>query len=200
MLRRLDSGILVGTQHATSVHTSSATGIARNESTTGTQDFSALGESFGQTPLVVPIRGRLDSVKRLPRGDVYIGRGSRQRSLPKSRYCNTFKVSQVGRSLAISSFRQALLADPVLLNSLWTLSGTRLVCHCRATEDCHGDVLIEEFSHLLTIATSLVVFRLGMRSLVSWLGFGRSQKVTRDPVRTRAFLRSSLATVVMARL
>ena len=30
----------------------------------------------------------------------------------KSRYCNTFKVSQVGRGqLAISSFRQALLAD-----------------------------------------------------------------------------------------
>ena len=78
----------------------------------------------------------------------YIGRGSRQRSLPKSRYCNTFKVSQVGRSVAISSFREALLADPVLLNSLWTLSGTRLVCHCRATEDCHGDVLIEEFRKL----------------------------------------------------
>ena len=108
--------------------------------TTGTQDLSALGESFGQTPLVVPIRGHLDSIKRLLRGDVYIGRGSRQRSLPKSRYCNTFKVSQVGRSLAITSFRQALLAGP------------RLVCHCRATEDCHGDVLIEEFRKLYPVA------------------------------------------------
>ena len=120
--------------------------------TTGTQDLSALGESFGHTPLVVPIRGHLDSIKRLLRGDLYIGRGSRQRSLPKSRYCNTFKVSQVGRSLAILSFREALLADPVLLNSLWTLSGTRLVCHCRATEDCHGDVLIEQFRKLYPAA------------------------------------------------
>ena len=123
-------------------------GIAGDESTMGTLDLSALGESFGHTPLVVPVRGHLDSIKRLHKGDVYIGRGSRQRSLSKSRYCNTFKVSQVGRSLAISSFREALLADSVLLNSLWTLSGTRLVCHCRATEDCHGDVLIEEFRKL----------------------------------------------------
>ena len=120
--------------------------------TTGTQDLSALGESFGQTPLVVPIRGHLDSIKRLLRRDVYIGRGSRQRSLPKSRYCNTFKVSQVGLSVAISSFREALRADPVLLNSLWTLSGTRLVCHCRATEDCHGDVLVEGFRKLYPVA------------------------------------------------
>ena len=94
----------------------------------------------------------MDSIKRLLKGDVYIGRGSRQRSLPKSRYCNTFKVSQVGRAVAISSFRQALLADPALRNSLWTLSGTRLVCHCRATEDCHGDVLVEEFKKLYPAA------------------------------------------------
>ena len=61
-------------------------------------------------------------------------------------------MSQVGRSVAISSFRQALLADSVLYNSLWTLSGTRLVCHCRATEDCHGDVLVEEFRKLYPAA------------------------------------------------
>ena len=112
----LDSGILVGTQLAMPVDTALSTGITGDvqlcATTTGTQDLSALGESFGQTPLVVPIRGHLDSIKRLLRGDVYIGRGSRQRSLPKSRCCNTFKVSQVGRSLAISSFREALLADP----------------------------------------------------------------------------------------
>ena len=119
MLRRLDSGILVGTRPAVSVDTAPGTGIPRIESTMGTLNLSALGESFGHTPLVVPVRGHLDSIKRLLRGDVFLGRGSRQRSLSKSRYCNTFKVSQVGRSLAISSFREALLADPVLLNSLW---------------------------------------------------------------------------------
>ena len=45
-----------------------------------------------------------------------------------------------------------MLADPALYNSLWTLSGTRLVCHCRATEDCHGDVLVEEFKKLYPAA------------------------------------------------
>ena len=108
-------------------------------------DTSALGESFEVTPMVVPIRGHWDSIKRLLKGDRYIGRGSRQRSLGKSRYCKTFKVSQYGRSIAISSFRDALLGDRVLYPSLWTLSGTRLECHCRHSEPCHGDVLIEEF-------------------------------------------------------
>ena len=118
MLRRLDTGILGGTQPGMPAVTAPGTGISGDVHSTGTQDVSALGESFDQTPLVVAIRGRLDSIKRLLKGDVYTGRGSRQRSLPKSRYCNTFKVSQVGRSVALSSFRQALLADPVLHNSL----------------------------------------------------------------------------------
>ena len=52
-------------------------GISGYEHLTGTQDVSALGESFAQTPLIVPIRGHLDSIKRLLKGDVYIGRGSR---------------------------------------------------------------------------------------------------------------------------
>ena len=108
-------------------------------------DRSVLGESFAATPLVLPVRGHLDSIKRLLKGDLYIGRGSRQRSLGKSRYCNTYKVSQYGRSTAISKFRETLLADKGLHRSLWTISGTRLVCHCRVTEDCHGDVLVEEF-------------------------------------------------------
>ena len=145
MLRRLDTGIRGDTRPGMSMNTAPGMGIPGDGQTTGTQDVSALGEGFHQTPLIVPVRGHLDSIKRLLKGDVYIGRGSRQRSLLKSRYCNTFKVSQVGRTVAISSFRQALLADSALYNSLWTLSGTRPVCHCQATEDCHGDVLIEEF-------------------------------------------------------
>ena len=140
VLRRLDGGVLGGTQAVTPAFTAPGTGISGSVDTTGTQDVSALGESFAQTPLIVPIRGHLDSIKRLLKGDVYIGRGSRQRSL------------QFGRAVAISSFRQALLADPALHGSLWTLSGTRLICHCRATEDCHGDVLVEEFKKLYPAA------------------------------------------------
>ena len=110
-------------------------------------DVSALGESFDSTPMVLPIRRCLDSVKRLLKGDLYIGRGSRQRSLSKSRYFNTFKVSEVGREMAIDKFRETLLHDQTLYRSLWTLSGRRLLCHCRLHEKCHGDVLIQEFSN-----------------------------------------------------
>ena len=50
------------------------------------QQLSALGESFEVTPMVLPIRAHLDRVKRLLKGDLHIGRGSRQRSLAVSRY------------------------------------------------------------------------------------------------------------------
>ena len=95
--------------------------------------------------MVVPIRAHLDSVRRLLKGDVYIGRGSKQRALPKSRYCNNYKVTEYGRDAAIGAFRSKLLQDDGLYASLWTLSGTRLVCHCCANDRCHGDILLEEF-------------------------------------------------------
>ena len=108
-------------------------------------DTSALGEGFDATPMVLPVRGHLDSVRRLLQGDVYIGRGSRQRALPWSRYCNNFEVSEHGRDAAIAGFRDMLLQDGALYASSWTLSGTRPVCHCPANERCHGDMLVEEF-------------------------------------------------------
>ena len=70
-------------------------------------DTSASGEGFDATPMVLPVRGHLDAVKRLLMGDLYIGRGSRQRSLGKSRYCNNYKVSEFGRDAAITKFRDA---------------------------------------------------------------------------------------------
>ena len=72
-------------------------------------DTSASGEGFDATPMVLPVRGHLDAVKRLLKGDLYKGRGSRQRSLGKSRYCNNYKVSEFGRDVAISKFREMLL-------------------------------------------------------------------------------------------
>ena len=39
-----------------------------------------------------------------------------------------------------------------LKGSLWTLSGRRLVCHCKSTQSCHGDVLIEEFVRAYPLA------------------------------------------------
>ena len=43
------------------------------------------------------VRGSLNSVRRLLKGDIYIRRGSGQRSSPRSRCCNNFKLSEYGR-------------------------------------------------------------------------------------------------------
>ena len=56
--------------------------------------------------LVVPSREQLDNVRRLMAGDEYIGRGCRQRELPRSRFCNPFKVSEFGRELAMNLIEQ----------------------------------------------------------------------------------------------
>ena len=112
---------------------------------TSENDVAALGEDFERTPMVVPTRGHLDPIRRFMKGDLKNGRGSRQRKLLCSRYCDNYKVAEVGRAKAISLFRQHLCGDKVLYGSLWTLSGRRLVYRCKPTQCCHGDVLIEEF-------------------------------------------------------
>ena len=98
--------------------------------------------------MVFPIRAHLDLFKRLMIGDHFLGRGSRQRGIAKSVFCNTHKVSVVGRNRAIQLFESDLSEDRNLLERLWTLSGLRLVCHCTPNQACHGDVLIRKFSEL----------------------------------------------------
>ena len=94
---------------------------------------------------MVPIRGWLDGIRRLMRGDFFVGRGSTQRRLKRSAFCNDYKVSAYGREEAIWRFEQKLKTDQEVRESLWTLSGLRLVCHCTPTQDCHADATIQEF-------------------------------------------------------
>ena len=106
---------------------------------------SILGEAQCDTPMVVPGRGYLDDISRMMIGDYYIGRGCRQRNLEKSPYCNDYEVSVFVRERAISQFGQKLKRDGELRARLWTLSGLRLVCHCRLNQPCHADEIIREF-------------------------------------------------------
>ena len=94
---------------------------------------------------VVPTQMRRGSVRRLLRGDLYIGRGCRQRGLAKSCWCNDYKVSVHGRATAISKFSEKLQYDDALRADVWSLSGLRLLCHCTPMQSCHADVIIGEY-------------------------------------------------------
>ena len=95
--------------------------------------------------VVVPINPSI-------RGDNRIGRGSRQRKLDESRYCNECKVSQSGRDVAIRKFKESSQSNQALQDGLLSLWGLRLVCHCRPQERCHDDAIIDEFLTLTPTA------------------------------------------------
>ena len=109
------------------------------------QTLSAAGTVFSETPLVVPTRESLEEIRRFLKGDMYVGRGCKQLGLRRSRFCNTHKVSVHGRDAAIALFAESLRNDSSLCADIWSLSGLRLVCHCKLSQKCHADVLVDEF-------------------------------------------------------
>ena len=96
-------------------------------------------------PIIAPIRGCVEDVRRLKRGDVYVGRGSRERGLEKGIFCNPYTVRQYGRDRCIDLFGEHLAGNRGLQDRLLELSGRRLLCHCKAHERCHADELIRQF-------------------------------------------------------
>ena len=108
---------------------------------------SQIGTTRDETPNIVPIRGCLDNIKQLMAGDVYIGRGSRQRGLQRSVWANDYKVSVYGRAEAVQLFGEKLRRESSFRDLLWTLSGVRLVCHCLPTQACHGDEIVREYKN-----------------------------------------------------
>ena len=106
---------------------------------------TVLSDVMSAGPWVVPIRGDLDDIARLMAGDLYIGRGSRQRGLLASPFSNPYKVGEYGRVNAIHLFEQYLDNSHDLVKLVPSLSGKRLVCHCSKGQSCHGDILIKKF-------------------------------------------------------
>ena len=85
-------------------------------------------------------------------GDYYIGRGSRERNLKASVFGNPFKVAVYGRAGAIRRYEAMLRKDDDLLKRLPQLSGSRLVCHCRADQACHADSIIAVYKETFPLA------------------------------------------------
>ena len=77
-------------------------------------------------PLVLPTRADLETVKRMMKGDTYIGRGCRQRGLTRSVFGNPYKLCDYGRSQAVAKYRQLLDDSPELSSQLINHLGRRL--------------------------------------------------------------------------
>ena len=131
---------------------------------------SACGTLQSETLAVVPICGHLDSIRSLMLGDVYIGRGARERDLPKSIWGNPFKVAKYERRMGIDEYAKTLVADGGLHTRIWTLSrlSPRLSLHpksglpCRLpdrTQSCHVSFRFRsgQSSHRTTIIRRLAV-------------------------------------------
>lgn len=75
--------------------------------------------------------------------DVYCGRGSRNRGLPRSKWANPFRIGRDGtREQVIAKHKRWLPSQPQLLAALEELRGQTLGCHC-APKACHCDTLLE---------------------------------------------------------
>ena len=95
--------------------------------------------------MVVPFWAWVGEVKTLKKGDVYVGRGSKQRGLLPSFWVNRNKVSKFGRDRAVELHRAEVYEDPQIPIEDTKLSAKRLLCHCRAAEKCHADNLRDLF-------------------------------------------------------
>lgn len=74
--------------------------------------------------------------------DVYIGRGSKWGN-PFSHMEGTKAIYKVNtRDEAVQTYREWIMTQPHLLNSLYELKGKVLCCFCKP-KSCHGDVLAE---------------------------------------------------------
>ena len=73
---------------------------------------SVLRYTQDATPLVLPVRGCLEDVRVMMKGDYYIARGCRQRDLPRSPFCNNCKVAKHSRQTAIELFEKHLTTTP----------------------------------------------------------------------------------------
>ena len=90
-------------------------------------------------------RAWADEVKALKQGDIYVGRGSKQRGLLPSFWAHRYKVSKFGRDRAVEFHRAEVQGDPQYGLKAHELSGKRLLCHCRQNDKCHSDNLRDLF-------------------------------------------------------
>lgn len=75
--------------------------------------------------------------------NIYIGRNVRYvNGATQSKWANPFPVKQYTRDGCLTKYREYILSNKELMDSLSELKGKNLGCWCQP-EKCHGDILIE---------------------------------------------------------
>ncbi|CAK0838916.1 unnamed protein product [Prorocentrum cordatum] len=97
----------------------------------------------GRSEIDEGLHAKLDQ----PGGPIFVGRGSRRWGLAASRWGNPFTISpERSREDAAALFAGWIRTQPTLLQSLETLRGALLVCHCGPDQACHADILLAELA------------------------------------------------------
>src|SRR5579862_7880282 len=98
-------------------------------------------------PTVISLKGHIHeygpSLEKGPPELLYIGRQQYQGkwSLPKSKWANPYQLKKYSREESLKLYRDYLLNNQELLNSLSELQGKVLCCWCFGKGKCHGDIL-----------------------------------------------------------
>ena len=73
--------------------------------------------------------------------------------------------------------------------TLWTLAGARLVCHCKLWQDCHGDVITEEHAQMHPDAGPVFTLHHQLQmSWTTWLVSEKSQRLTPGLLQEKLFM------------
>ncbi|CAK0851484.1 unnamed protein product, partial [Prorocentrum cordatum] len=97
----------------------------------------------GRSEIDEGLRAKLDQAG----GPIYVGRGSRRWGLAASRWGNPFTICpERSREDAVALFAGWIRTQPTFLQSLETLRGALLVCHCGPDQACHADILLAELA------------------------------------------------------
>ena len=77
------------------------------------------------------------------RAKIYIGRRMVYQNMEQSKWHNPFSVKKYGIKKSLQLYKEHVLHNKELLDSLPELNGKTLYCWCDEGSPCHADILIE---------------------------------------------------------
>jgi len=121
-----------------------------------------------KNPTIISLKGQRDilgpSLEKATDKYLYIGRNCNMGgwALPKSKWANPFTTKQYPIEEVILKYKQHILGNKELFNSLKELEGKILCCWCKPSS-CHGDILIELFEEHVSLSNNKVILKINKK-------------------------------------